>query len=117
LALVWDNASWHLSQIVHTWVHEHNRFVKHSGKGIRLLVCFLPVKSLWLNPIEPKWVHGKRRIVEPFQPPFLDKAWLKGFAPPSTANILIISLSPKMSLDYALGSTYHELVNFLSIIQ
>ncbi|MGI8551348.1 MAG: hypothetical protein ACR2PL_11270 [Dehalococcoidia bacterium] len=27
--------------------------------------CFLPTKSPWLNPIEPKWVHGKRRIVEP----------------------------------------------------
>jgi hypothetical protein len=25
----------------------------------------LPTKSPWLNPIEPKWVHGKRRIVEP----------------------------------------------------
>ena len=22
-------------------------------------------KSPWLNPIEPKWVHGKRAIVEP----------------------------------------------------
>jgi hypothetical protein len=25
----------------------------------------LPIKSPWLNPIEPKWVHGKRSIVEP----------------------------------------------------
>jgi hypothetical protein len=25
----------------------------------------LPIKSPWLNPIEPKWVHGKRRVVEP----------------------------------------------------
>jgi hypothetical protein len=23
------------------------------------------MKSPWLNPIEPKWVHGKRRVVEP----------------------------------------------------
>ena len=26
---------------------------------------FLPTRSPWLNPLEPKWVHGKRRIVEP----------------------------------------------------
>ncbi len=32
---------------------------------MRLLVCALPVKSPWLNPIEPKWLHGKKRIVEP----------------------------------------------------
>jgi hypothetical protein len=28
-------------------------------------VCRLPVKSPWLNPIEPRWLHGKRAIVEP----------------------------------------------------
>jgi hypothetical protein len=27
--------------------------------------CPLPIKSPWLNPIEPKWVHGKRKVVEP----------------------------------------------------
>ncbi len=27
--------------------------------------CLLPSKSPWLNPIEPKWVHGKRAILEP----------------------------------------------------
>jgi hypothetical protein len=25
----------------------------------------LPIKSPWLHPVEPKWVHGKRRVVEP----------------------------------------------------
>ena len=29
------------------------------------LSAFLPSKSPWLNNIEPKWVHGKRAIVEP----------------------------------------------------
>ena len=24
----------------------------------------MPKKSPWLNPIEPKWVHGKCRVVE-----------------------------------------------------
>ncbi len=28
-------------------------------------MCLLPIKSPWLNPIEPKWVHGKRKVVEP----------------------------------------------------
>ena len=32
---------------------------------VRLVVCQLPVQSPWLNPIEPKWVHGKRRAAEP----------------------------------------------------
>jgi len=65
LALVWDNASWHISQMVRIWIRAHNHKVKRSGQGVRILVCPLPVKSPWLNPIEPKWVHGKRRVVEP----------------------------------------------------
>jgi hypothetical protein len=32
---------------------------------VRIVVCPLPVKSPWLNPIEPKWAHGKRKIIEP----------------------------------------------------
>jgi hypothetical protein len=64
-ALVWDNASWHVSRAVRTWIREHNRAVKRQGHGVRLLVCQLPIKSPWLNPIEPQWVHGKRAIVEP----------------------------------------------------
>jgi transposase len=63
--LIWDNASWHVSKIVRTWIREHNSQVKTVGKGVRILPCFLPTKSPWLNPIEPKWVHGKRAVVEP----------------------------------------------------
>lgn len=65
LALVWDNASWHRSKTVRAWVRAHNQQVKRSGQGVRLLVCPLPTKSPWLNPIEPKWLHAKRRILEP----------------------------------------------------
>ena len=64
LLLVWDNASWHVSQAVRAWLTAHNRHVKQAG-GCRVLVCPLPVKSPWLNRIEPKWVHGKRAIAEP----------------------------------------------------
>jgi hypothetical protein len=65
LALIWDNASWHISQEVRAWIRTHNREVKRAGHGCRLLVCRLPSRSPWLNPIEPKWVHGKRAVVEP----------------------------------------------------
>jgi hypothetical protein len=64
LVLIWDNASWHLSREVRTWMRQHNQRVKRQG-GVRLLPCRLPIKSPWLNPIEPHWVHGKRAIVEP----------------------------------------------------
>jgi transposase len=64
LLLLWDNASWHISKIVQDWIKAHNRQVK-SESGVRIVVCPLPVKSPWLNRIEPKWVHGKRAIAEP----------------------------------------------------
>ena len=65
LLLVWDNASWHVSKQVRQWIRAHNRAVKATGQGVRVISCFLPVKSPWLNPIEPKWLHGKRRVTEP----------------------------------------------------
>jgi hypothetical protein len=65
LLLVWDNASWHSSKAVKGWIREHNRQVKQDRQGVRILACQLPVKAPWLNPIEPKWVHGKRAVVEP----------------------------------------------------
>jgi hypothetical protein len=65
LLLVWDNASWHTSQRVRTWIRDHNHQVKQRGGGVRVLPCRLPTKSPWLNPIEPKWVHGKRAVMEP----------------------------------------------------
>ncbi len=64
--LIWDNASWHSSKCVRTWIREHHQQVKQSGKGVRILPFRLPPKSPWLKPIEPKWVHGKRAIVEPY---------------------------------------------------
>jgi len=65
LLLVWDNASWHVSREVRAWLRAYNRRVKAAGTGVRLVVCPLPIKSPWLNPIEPKWVHTKRKVVEP----------------------------------------------------
>lgn len=67
LILIWDNASWHLSRHVRRWIGQHNRAVKRSGRGVRIVRCYLPTKSPWLNPIEPHWGHAKRRTVEPGQ--------------------------------------------------
>lgn len=63
--LIWDNASWHYSKLVRTWIREHNSKVKQQSKGVRILPFFLPTKSPWLNPIEPRWVHAKKAVVEP----------------------------------------------------
>lgn len=63
--LVWDNAAWHVSKRVGRWIARHNRRVSRDKKGCRIRVCPLPIKAPWLNPIEPKWVHGKRAVVEP----------------------------------------------------
>ena len=65
LLLVWDNASWHKSHQVRNWIAAHNREVKNSGRGVRIVPCLLPQKSPWRNPIEPKWIYGKRKVVEP----------------------------------------------------
>jgi DDE superfamily endonuclease len=65
LFLLWDNASWHKSQAVRPWLRRHTQQVKATGHGVRLVACRLPVKSPWLNPIEPKWVHGTRAVSEP----------------------------------------------------
>ncbi len=48
------------------WLGRHNRRVKKSGAeaGVRIVSCLLPKQSPWLNAIEPKWVHGKRKVAE-----------------------------------------------------
>jgi transposase len=64
LVLIWDNASWHVSSDVRRWLRAHNQRVHRKGE-VRIIPCFLPTKSPWLNPIEAKWAHAKRRVVEP----------------------------------------------------
>jgi hypothetical protein len=65
LLLIWDNASWHISKEVRRWLGRHNRRIKEGGEGVRVVSCLLPKQSPWLNAIEPKWVHAKRKVVEP----------------------------------------------------
>ena len=65
LVVIWDRATWHKSQMVKQWVKKHNHHVKREGQGVRLLLYLLPSKSPWLNPMEPIWLHTKRKVVEP----------------------------------------------------
>ena len=67
LLLIWDNASWHRSHAVRCWRRPHKQPVKRGGTGVRIIVCHLPSKSPWLNPMEPQWVQGKRAVSEPDQ--------------------------------------------------
>jgi hypothetical protein len=45
LLLIWDNASWHVSKEVRRWLGKHNRRVKNSGEGVRVVSCLLPKQS------------------------------------------------------------------------
>jgi len=63
LVLVWDNAAWHVSRAIRRWLRAHNQRAHRAG-GVRIVPCWLPTRSPWLNPIEPKWVHGKRKVLE-----------------------------------------------------
>ena len=57
-----------MTGLMREWIGAHNGKVKEEGEGVRILACALPTKSPWLNPIEPKWAHGKRRVAEPDGP-------------------------------------------------
>jgi len=63
--MIWDNGSWHISHKVRDWIRDHNRRVKKQQQGVRIVPCLFPIKSPWLNPIEPHWAHAKRDIIEP----------------------------------------------------
>ena len=64
LVLIWDNAPWHTSKRIRQWIHWYNQCAKLTG-DVRLLVFWLPKKSPWLNPIEPRWGHVKKHVCEP----------------------------------------------------
>jgi hypothetical protein len=92
LVPVWDNAAWHASRAVRAWLREHNRHAHRAG-GVRIVPCSLPTKSPWLNPIEPKWVHAKRRIAEPargLSPKELEDRACAAFACPASDHLSIL---------------------------
>lgn len=88
VVILWDNASWHLSQRIRQWIRTYNRAAKAAGEP-RLLVHGLPLKSPWLNPIEPCWVHAKRAVCEPdgdLSPPELRRRLCAHFKTEPLAN-------------------------------
>jgi transposase len=64
IVVIWDNARWHTARKVKRWIRRYNHQVKGTSKP-RLLVWALPKRSPWLNPIEPHWLHAKRKVCEP----------------------------------------------------
>jgi hypothetical protein len=42
MVLIWDNASWHISREVRRWLGRHNREVKQSGRGVRIVNLSIP---------------------------------------------------------------------------
>ena len=64
LGLSGDKASWHQRYAVRTGLHPHTQRVKATGDGVRMVAFRVPVQSPWLNPMEAKWVPGKRAVAE-----------------------------------------------------
>lgn len=64
LIVIWDDASWHASQMVLHRLREHNRSARREG-GIDVIHFELPTASPWLNDIEHYYRHAKKMIVEP----------------------------------------------------
>lgn len=64
LVIIWDNATWHKSRQLRTWIHTYNQAAKVHHEP-RLLTHCLPIKSPWLNSIEPRWIHAKRKVCQP----------------------------------------------------
>ena len=64
VVVIWDHGSWHVARKVKRWIHRYNLNAKLTGKP-RLLVWALPKRSPWFHPIEPHWLHAKKRICQP----------------------------------------------------
>ncbi len=109
LLLIWDNASWHISKEVRrwlsSWLSKHNCQVRKSGEGVRIVSCLLPEKSPWLNAIEPKWVHGKRKVVESDALLGAYELSPTEFAGSSIVRITSIYLFTRRSPDHALSES------------
>ena len=64
VVMIWDHATWHKSKRLRQCIRSYKLAAKESGQP-RLLTFLLPRKSPWLNPIEARWVHAKRKTCEP----------------------------------------------------
>jgi len=62
LYVVWDNATFHLSKALRSWLEEHNDKVRRDG-GTSIQLVPMPNKSPWLNLIEVEFRWLKRRAL------------------------------------------------------
>jgi transposase len=62
VVLIWDNASWHKSEAVQSWIASHNATRKQQGLP-KLFLLALPTYSPWLNPTEAVVNQNKRRTL------------------------------------------------------
>jgi hypothetical protein len=60
LIVIWDDAPWHACMTVLDWAKKHNCSVKLEG-GVEIIHFELPVRSPWLNNIEPCYMWAKER--------------------------------------------------------
>jgi hypothetical protein len=101
--LIWDNASWHISREVRAWIASHNRKVKNSGCGVRIINCLLPKKSPWLNSMDPSGFTVSARCSSLTDCSQLT-SWLSEYAWSSTVRITSTWPLPKMLPDRALST-------------
>jgi len=64
LYFIWDHATWHKSKKLKSWICQHNQHAMKNDE-VRVAAWLLPKKSPWLNPIEPRWIHAKRAVLDP----------------------------------------------------
>lgn len=64
VVLFWDHASWHTSRQTRAWIKAYNRRAKQE-RLTRLLVCYLPVRSPWLMPLEAIFGSVKHQVLGP----------------------------------------------------
>lgn len=62
LFIIWDNASWHTSKGLKSWLREHNGKARREG-GTLVSILMLPKRSPWLNPIEAVFRWLKQRAI------------------------------------------------------
>jgi ABC-2 type transport system ATP-binding protein len=102
--LIWDNASWHYSKLVRTWIRERNRASSSGrGKGCAFCLYFSQSRvpgSIRLNPNGSTASVMSSRLMACLRPRSLLNASVLTLGAP----MKLIFLFPKRPREYALGS-------------
>lgn len=61
LVVFWDHGPWHTAASVARHLADYNRMSTEHG-GMRVGLCYLPVKAPWLMPLEPVFGQTKRAV-------------------------------------------------------